>query len=160
MGSQFLMIAVSVILALALLSTGVVYGTDMFFAVIGRRALAMSSDAGVADVMGHIHEVGDARMPVFGVLGILSTLAFLLLVGLGTSASWLGILALLAQVAFLVLYNVFSKPINLQLRHAAQSKQVPTETRTLQQRWDQVVVLRAILLFIAVSSLITAGLLR
>ncbi len=160
MSSQFFMIVVGVILALALLSIGVVYGTDMFFAIIGRRALAMSSDAGIADVMGHIHEVGDVRMPVFGVLGILSTLAFLLLIGLGTIASWLGILALLAQVVFLILYNVFSKPINVQLRRAAQSKQVPPETRTLQQHWDQVVVLRAMLLFIAVGSLITAGLIR
>ena len=160
MNSQLFMIAISFVLGLALLSTGVVYGTDMFFAVIGRLALAMSSEASIADVMGHIHEIGDARMPVFGMLSILSTLVFLLLVGLGTAASWLGIVALPAQITFLVLYNVFSKPINIQLRQAAQSGQVPMETRKLQQNWDQVVVIRATLLFITVGCLISAALIR
>lgn len=160
MNPVFFTIAMSVVLGLALLSLGVVYGTDVFFAFVGRRALAMSSDAGITDVMGHIHEVGDARMPIFGVLSMVATLVFLVLAGLGTVASWLGIVALLAQIAFLVLYNVFSKPINIQLRQAARSGQVPTETRRLQQNWDHVVVARASLLFTALVCLIIAGLIH
>jgi hypothetical protein len=41
----------------AVLSIGVVYGTDAFFALIGRKALAHSSEAAIADVIGHVHEV-------------------------------------------------------------------------------------------------------
>jgi hypothetical protein len=71
----------------AVLSVGVIYGTDIFFALIGRKALAHSSEAAIADVIGHVHEVADARMPIFGVLGLLASLAFLVLVGLGTRKS-------------------------------------------------------------------------
>jgi hypothetical protein len=60
----------------AVLGTGVVYGVDVFFAVIGRRALAGSSDATIAEVMGRLHQVADARMPIFGVIGLLATIAF------------------------------------------------------------------------------------
>lgn len=140
----------------AVLSLGVVYGTDAFFALIGRKALAQSSEASIVDVIGHVHEVADARMPIFGVLGLLASLAFLLVAGLGTVVSALGLVALVAQVLFLVLYNVYSKPINVRLRQAAHSQEVPADTRQMQERWDRVVVIRASLLFIAMGCLLLA----
>lgn len=140
----------------AVLSVGVIYGTDTFFALIGRKALADSSEAAIADVIGHVHEVADARMPIFGVLGLLTSLAFLVLVGLGTLASHLGLIALIAQVLFLVLYTRYSKPINVQLRQAARSQLVPADTRQMQERWDRVVVIRACLLFITMVCLFLA----
>jgi hypothetical protein len=141
----------------AVLSVGVIYGTDTFFALIGRKALAHSSEAAIADVIGHVHEVADARMPIFGVLGLLASLAFLVLVGLGTLESHLGLIALIAQVLFLVLYTMYSKPINVRLRQAARSQQVPADTRQMQERWDRVVVIRASLLFIAMACLFLAA---
>lgn len=72
---------------LAVLCTGVVYGVDVFFAVIGRRALAESSDAAIADVMGHLHQVADARMPIFGVIGLVATIAFAAVSPIGTPTS-------------------------------------------------------------------------
>jgi hypothetical protein len=141
---------------LAILSVGVTYGTDVFFALVGRKALAGSSEGAVADVMGHIHEVADARMPFVGALGIVATVVFLVLAGLGTMASTLGIVAFVVQLIFLVLYNVYSKPINVQLRQAVRAGKVLVETRQLQERWDRVVVWRAFLLLIAMVCLLIA----
>ena len=146
------------VVCLAILCVGVIYGTDAFFALVGQRALVLSSEGGVTDVMGHIHEVADARMPIVGALGILATVAFLVLTGLGTIASTLGIVALVAQLLFLVLYNVYSKPINVQLKQAAHSGQVLVNVRQLQARWDRVVVARTILLLIAMICLLIAAL--
>ncbi|HEY4388708.1 MAG TPA: DUF1772 domain-containing protein [Ktedonobacteraceae bacterium] len=142
---------------IAVLSVGVVYGTDAFFALIGRKALAHSSEAAIADVIGHVHEVADARMPIFGVLGMLANLAFLVIAGLGTLKGRLSLIALLAQIIFLVLYTLYSKPINVRLRQAARSERVPADTRQMQERWDRVVVIRACLLLIAMACLFLAA---
>ncbi len=147
----------SLAVCIATLCVGIIFGTDTFFAFVGRRSLALSSEGAVAEVMGHIHEVADARMPVVGALGIVATLALLLLAGVGTTVSTLGIGALLAQLLFLVLYNVYSKPINIKLRQAARSGQVPENTRQLQTRWDRVVIVRALLLLIAMACLLIAA---
>lgn len=157
METEILKLVADGLALVAVLSVGVIYGTDTFFALIGRKALAHSSEAAIADVIGHVHEVADARMPIFGVLGLLASLAFLVVAGLGTVVSALGLVALVAQVLFLVLYNVYSKPINIRLRQAAHSKEVPADTRQMQERWDRVVVIRASLLFIAMGCLLLAA---
>ena len=154
--STFMLLS-SLTVCLAILCVGVTFGTDAFFAFVGRRSLALSSEGAVVDVMGHIHEVADARMPIVGALGIVMTVAFLLLAGLGTAASALGIGALLAQLLFLVLYSVYSKPINVKLRQAAGSGQVLADTRQLQARWDRVVVVRTLILLIAMVCLLIAA---
>ncbi len=141
---------------LAILSVGITYGTDIFFALIGHKALAQSSERAIADVIGHVHEVADARMPIFGATGLLASLAFLVIVGLGTATSTLGLIALAVQVLFLVLYTRYSKPINVRLRQAAHTHQVPADTRQMQERWDRVVVIRASLLLIAMGCLLLA----
>lgn len=147
------------LVCLALLSVGVVYGTDIFFALIGRKALAQSSESAIVDVMGHLHEVADARMPIFGAVGLLTTLAFVVIAGLGRVTSTLGLVSLAVQVLFLVLYSRYSKPINERLRQAAGTKLVPADTRQMQEQWDRVVVIRASLLFIAMACLLLAGVL-
>jgi hypothetical protein len=57
----------------ACLSIAVVFGTDVFFTVVGRTALARASDSAVLEVMAHLHAVADRRMPVFGVAGLVGT---------------------------------------------------------------------------------------
>jgi hypothetical protein len=66
------------------------------------------------------------------------------------------IVVLLAQLLFLVLYNVYSKPINLKLRQAARSGEVPEDTRQLQTCWDRAVVIRALVLLIAMLCIVIA----
>ena len=58
-----------------ILSTAVVFGTDMFFLTIGRSALKRASIAAITEVMGFFHLFADARMPFWGILAILSNLS-------------------------------------------------------------------------------------
>jgi hypothetical protein len=141
----------------AILSIGVLYGVDVFFTVIGRKALSQSSDAGMTEVIGRIHEVADVRMPIFGAVALVSTLAL-------AAAQWFNsapasalawsLTALIAQIVFLVVYSAVSKPVNVALTRAAQSGQVPANARLLQNRWDSVITLRAGLLLLTLLSLI------
>jgi hypothetical protein len=141
----------------AVLSTGVVYGVDVFFAVIGQRALTESSDAAIADVMGHLHQVADARMPIFGVTGLLATIAFAIVSPIGTPAHWLALGAIAGWLVQLSLYLVVAKPINTKMTKAAQRKEVLSNIRELQNRWDSVIVARAMAMTLAVGCLIKAA---
>src|SRR6266566_1850149 len=49
---------------IAVLSTGVIYGTDAFCALVQRPALAGVDDATLTAVMGNVHRFGDRRLPV------------------------------------------------------------------------------------------------
>src|ERR1700712_5700600 len=57
---------------IAVLATAVVYGTDVFCAMVQRPAMAHVDDRSLLVVMANIHRYGDRRMPVPGVLGILA----------------------------------------------------------------------------------------
>ena len=100
----------------ALLALGVVYGTDMFFAVIARPALSHVSEASLTEVMGRLHEVADRRMPVFGVLGMVCTLVLI-----AVAPSLYAIMAFGAQLIHLGLYFRVSKPVNAALTATAKS---------------------------------------
>ena len=54
------------------LTAGIIYGTDVFCALVQRPALARLDDATMASVMGRVHEYGDRRLPLPGVIGILA----------------------------------------------------------------------------------------
>ena len=53
----------------AIVGTGVVYGTDVFCALVQRPALARVDDATLTAVMGNVHRSADRRMPAPGILG-------------------------------------------------------------------------------------------
>ena len=46
---------------IAVMSTGVVYGTDVFCALVQRPALARVDDATLTSVMGNVHRFGDRQ---------------------------------------------------------------------------------------------------
>jgi hypothetical protein len=69
------MIGQMISLAFALLGAAAVYGTDVFFCVVGRTALAHSA-CGPRRTMGRLHEVANRRMPVHGVIGLVRALAW------------------------------------------------------------------------------------
>ncbi len=146
---------VNALSVLAVLCTGVVYGVDVFFAAIGQRALAQSDDAAIADVMGRLHQVADARMPIFGVTGLLATIALATISPLGTPVSWLTLSAIVGLLVQLSLYLTVAKPINTKMTKAVQRKEILTNTRELQNRWDSVIVARAIAMTLAMGCLVT-----
>ena len=93
-----------------ILGTAVVLGTDMFFLTIGRAALRMASPSAGTEVMGFFHLFADARMPIWGVLAVLSN--FLLVVLSSNGQRWFYLASLLMLILFVTLYNLLSKPIN------------------------------------------------
>ena len=94
---------------IGILCTAVVCGTDMFFLTVGRPALRLASPAAGTEVMGFFHLYGDARMPIWGVLAILSNLLLGLLTRGGHRGHYL--LSVSVLILFVVLYNRLSKPI-------------------------------------------------
>jgi hypothetical protein len=140
---------------LALLATGVVYGTDAFCALVQRPALARVDDAVLTAVMGNVHRYGDRRMPVPGVLGIVASAAaaiFAAVAGHTTEAVTAGA-AFVLWLGWMGVYLRISAPINRVLTAAADHHETPADARQLQRDWDRIIVLRAVLLGLAVLAL-------
>src|SRR5882724_8479505 len=89
-----------------ILSTAVICGTDMFFWTVGRPALRMASPSAGTEVIVFFHFYADARMPIWGVLAILSNL----FLGLLTRGGHRGLYLLSVSVLILlvVLHNRLS----------------------------------------------------
>ena len=127
-----------------ILGTAVVLGTDMFFLTVGRSALRLASASAVTEVMGFLHMFADARMPIWGVLAILSNL--LLAVLSKGEQRWFYIASLFVLILFVILYNLLSKPINRIQTEAAKTGKRLDNGRELQASWDRVLWIRVPLL--------------
>jgi hypothetical protein len=143
------------IAVIAVLGTAVVYGTDVFCALVLRPALVALTDDAVVAVTGNVHRYGDRRMPIPGVLGIVgsaASAALAIVAAHWTQAIAAGI-ALVALLIWLVLYIRVSAPINRQLTEAADAGQVLPNVRVLQAKWDSIIGARAVLQGLAVAAL-------
>lgn len=141
--------------AVAVLGTAVVYGTDVFCAIVLRPALTTVDDRTLVAVTGRVHRYGDRRMPVPGALGVVaSALCAVLaaLTGQWAQATAAGV-AFVALLAWLAVYLRVSAPINRQLTAAADDYRSLPNSRALQAKWDQVINARAILQGLAVAAL-------
>ena len=127
-----------------ILSTAVVFGTDMFFLTVGRPGLRLASPSAGTEVMGFIHSFGDARMPIWGALAIFSNFLLALLGGSGHRGFHLVSLCML--ILFVVIYNRLSKPINRLQTEAAKTGVRLDNARELQASWDRSVMIRTPLL--------------
>ena len=143
------MIGQAISLTFAILGAAAVYGTDVFFCVVGRTALAHVSDAALVETMGRLHEVADRRMPIFGVLGIAGALASLAF----SRVSWPWALSAVAAQVLWIVYRSVAAPVNAELTRHVRSGLVPINARALQARWDGVIVLRVVLMGLAVVAL-------
>jgi hypothetical protein len=143
---------------IAVLGTAVVYGTDVFCAMVLRPALASVDDTALVAVMGRVHRFGDRRMPVPGVLGIVAaaTSAVLAAVVAHWGQAIAAAAALVLQLIWLVLYTQVSAPINRQLTAAADAGNALSNGRVLQAKWDRVIDARAVLQGLAVAALCLA----
>jgi hypothetical protein len=137
-----------------ILCTAVVFGTDMFFLTVGRPALKLASQSAGTEIMGFIHAFGDARMPIWGVLAILSNLLLSLLPRDGHRGFYL--LSFSALVMFVVIYNRLSKPINRLQVEAAKSGKTIENARELQASWNRSVMIRIPLLCVSILAQIIA----
>ena len=147
------------LVALALLGSGVLYGTDVFFSLVARPALRRVDAASLTQVLGHLHAVADARMPLFGGMALLSTGGlFFVAGGWPTLPGRLALLALLGLLTQLAAYLLVAQPINKRQTAAVLQNQTPVDARDLQRRWDSVIGLRAGALTVAVAALIGVAL--
>jgi hypothetical protein len=140
---------------IAVLGTAVVYGTDVFCAIVLRPALALVDDRALVTVMGSVHRYGDRRMPVPGVLGVLATATGAVLAAV--AAHWAQAIAagaaLVLLLVWIVLYTQVSAPINRQLTAAADAGQPLPNGRVLQAQWDRIINARAMLQGLALAAL-------
>lgn len=140
---------------LALLGAGVVYGTDVFCALVLRPALARVDDATLVTVTGRVHRFGDRRMPAPGIVGLAgAAVAAVLAAVSGDAVAAVGAgIALVLLVAWLVVYLRVSAPINRRLTAAAEGHRDEPDPRALQAAWDRVIVPRAALQGLAMLAL-------
>lgn len=152
MGSDLITRAAALI---AVLGIAVVYGTDVFCAIVLRPALASVDDHALVAVTGSVHRYGDRRMPVPGVLGFVAAAVSGLLAGV--TAHWTQAIAagaaLVLLLVWLALYTQVSAPINRQLTAAADTGQPPPNGRVLQAKWDSIIGARAMLQGLALAAL-------
>lgn len=143
---------------LAIVANAVVYGTDVFAAIVLRPAIAAVDDRVLTQLLGHVHRVADRRFPVIGAGGLVAAVAVTALAA--ASGRWVssaaGALATLALLAFLGVYARVSKPVNATLTGAALADRVPDDVRRLQARWDSVINTRVVLQAIALIALCVA----
>lgn len=140
---------------LAIVGTGVVYGTDTFCALVQRPALARVDDVTLTAIMGNIHRYGDRRMPAPGILGLLAAAVASALAAVAghPAESGLAGAAFLLLVGWTVLYLRISAPINRILTTAADAHETPANARALRRDWDRIIVPRAVLQSLAVAAL-------
>jgi hypothetical protein len=130
-----------------LISTAVIFGTDMFFLTVGRPALRSAAESAATEVMGYIHDFGDRRMPIWGSLAILSNFLLVLFSRSGHRAFYL--LSLSMLILFVVIYDRLSKPINRLQTEAAKTGGRLDNARGLQASWDRSLMIRFPLLVVS-----------
>ena len=149
---------IEVLAGLAILGNAVIYGTDVFGAIVLRPAIAAVDDRTLTQALGHIHDIADRRFPAIGAGGLIAAVAMTALAA--ASARWpsaaAGALATLALIAFLAIYSRISKPVNTALTAAALADRVPDDARQLQARWDSVINARVALQTLALAALCVA----
>ena len=143
---------------IGVLVTAVVFGTDVFCALVQRPALALVDDGALVAVMGYVHRYGDRRMPFPGVAGMVAAAASAAIAA--AAGRWtmaiMAATALALLLVWIVVYIRVSAPINRQLTAAAQAHDVPANARVLQANWDRVINARATLQGLAVCALCVA----
>src|SRR5580658_6973770 len=104
---------IEIIVGLAILANAVIYGTDVFGAIILRPAIAAVDDRTLTQLLGHIHRIADRRFAAIGIGGLIATVATVVLAA--ASGHWVstaaGATATLALIIFLAIYNRVSKPV-------------------------------------------------
>jgi hypothetical protein len=131
--------------ALAVLSVGVIYGTDIFSAVVLRPAMATLNDRELTQAAGRIHQYGDARLPLPGAAGTAAAAAAAICAALAghVAAAALAGAAFVALLGWLGLYLRIAAPINRRMTKAARDHDTPADIRAMQERWDSIITTRA-----------------
>jgi hypothetical protein len=146
---------IEILAGLAILANAVIYGTDVFGAIVLRPAVAAVDDRTLTQLLGHVHRIADRRFAAIGSGGLISAIAMAALAA--ATGHWVstaaGALAAAALIIFLAIYTRISKPVNTALTAAALADRVPGDARQLQARWDSVIDGRVALQTFALAAL-------
>lgn len=146
---------IEILAGLAILANAVIYGTDVFGAIILRPAIAAVDDRTFTQLLGHVHRIADRRLAAITIGGLIAAAAMAALAA--ASGHWVstaaGALAALALIVFVGVYARVSKPVNTALTAAAVAGRVPGNARQLQARWDSVINERVALQTLALAAL-------
>jgi len=149
---------IEILAGLAILGNAVIYGTDVFGAIVLRPAIASVDDRTFTNLMGHVHRIADRRFFAISVVGLIAAVATTAVAA--ASGHWVSTataaFATLALISFALVYTRISKPVNQVLTAAALADQVPADARQLQARWDSVINLRVALQTLALTGLCVA----
>src|SRR4051812_6307697 len=63
---------IEILASLAILANAVIYGTDVFGAIVLRPAIAAVDDRTLTQLLGHIHRIADRRLPAIGAAGLIA----------------------------------------------------------------------------------------
>jgi hypothetical protein len=66
---------IEVLAGLASLANAVMYGTEVFGAIVLRPAVAGVDDRTFTQLLGHIHRIAERRFPAIGAVGLMSAVA-------------------------------------------------------------------------------------
>jgi hypothetical protein len=149
---------IEILAGLAILANAVIYGTDVFGAIVLRPAIAAVDDRTLTQLLGHVHRIADRRLAAISVGGLIAAVATAVLAAasghrVSTAA---GAVATLALIIFAGVYTRISKPVNTALTAAAVADRVPGDARQLQARWDSVIDGRVALQTLALAALCVA----
>lgn len=153
---------IEILAGVAILANAVVYGTDVFGAIVLRPAVAAVDDRTLTQLLGHIHRIADRRFSAIGAVGLIAAVATAVATAVAAAVSghWLSavsaLVATLALIGFLVVYTRISKPVNAVLTAAAVAGEVPADARRLQNRWESVIVARVVVQTVALVALCVA----
>jgi hypothetical protein len=146
---------IEILAGLAILANAVIYGTDVFGAIILRPAIAAVDDRTFTQLLGHVHRIADRRLAAITIGGLIAAAAMAALAA--ASGHWVsaaaGALAALALIVFAGVYARVSKPVNTALTAAAVAGRVLGNARQLQARWDSVINERVALQTLALAAL-------
>lgn len=139
----------------SILANAAIYGTDFFCAIVQRPALRRVDETVLTSVMGEVHRYGDRRMPVPGVIGLVTALlsSVAAAVSARPGAAICSAVATVSLLAWLAVYARVSAPVNRQLTAAATAGTTPGNARALQRNWDSVINLRVALQLTALLAL-------
>ncbi|QIS23342.1 DUF1772 domain-containing protein [Nocardia terpenica] len=147
--------AAQVLAALAVLGTGIIYGTDAFAGLVMRSAYRRLDDATMTVAAGWGHYYADRRLPFAGAGGAIAAVLTLVASACAgrTGATVAAAVAVGAVLTWLGLYVRIAKPVKTAQTEAARTGVLPPNARALQEKWDSVIAIRIGLQAAAVAGL-------
>jgi hypothetical protein len=98
---------IEILAGLAILANAVIYGTDVFGAIVLRPAIAAVDDRTLTQLLGHVHRIADRRFAAIGTGGLIAAIAMAPLAA--ATGHWVstaaGALATLALIIVLAVYT-------------------------------------------------------